>query len=77
VYAVNPFIDLDPLVPVGITAATMRFLDVFLLHCLLTDGPPDAPRGLAAIARNKLCAAHDPAAWARAYSAAPNAPRWC
>ncbi|MBP8831573.1 MAG: glutamate--cysteine ligase, partial [Acidovorax sp.] len=27
--------DLDPFVPVGITAPTMRLLDVFLLHCLL------------------------------------------
>ena len=31
--------DLDPFVPVGITAPTMRFLDVFLLHCLLTRQP--------------------------------------
>ena len=25
-------------------ASTMRFLDVFLLHCLLADSPPDTPR---------------------------------
>jgi glutamate--cysteine ligase len=31
--------DLDPFVPVGITASTMRFLDVFLLHCLLQRQP--------------------------------------
>ncbi len=37
--------DLDPFVPVGIAAPTMRFLDVFLLHCLLADSPPDTPRG--------------------------------
>jgi glutamate--cysteine ligase len=49
--------DLDPFAPVGITAATMRFLDVFLLHCLLSDSPPDTPQELGAIARNKLCAA--------------------
>ncbi len=30
---------------VGITAQTMRFLDIFLLHCLLSDSPPDTPRG--------------------------------
>ncbi|MGH8821048.1 MAG: glutamate--cysteine ligase, partial [Rhodoferax sp.] len=36
--------DLDPFIPVGITAQTMRFLDVFLLHCLLSDSPPDTPR---------------------------------
>jgi glutamate--cysteine ligase len=45
--------DLDPFVPVGITAATMRFLDVFLLHCLLTDSPPDTPAEIAALGRNQ------------------------
>ena len=45
--------DLDPFVPVGITAETMRFLDVFLLHCLLTDSPPDTPDEIAALARNQ------------------------
>ena len=35
--------DLDPFEPVGINAQTMRFLDVFLLHCLLSDSPPDTP----------------------------------
>jgi len=49
--------DLDPVAPVGITAATMRFLDVFLLHCLLGDSPPDTPQELAAIGRNQLRAA--------------------
>ena len=45
--------DLDPFVPVGITAATMRFLDVFLLHCLLTDSPADTPDEIAALAHNQ------------------------
>ena len=45
--------DLDPFEAVGISAATMRLLDVFLLHCLLTDSPPDSPREIAAIARNQ------------------------
>ena len=45
--------DLDPFVPVGIAAPTMRFLDVFLLHCLLADSPPDTPREIAALARNQ------------------------
>jgi glutamate--cysteine ligase len=45
--------DLDPFVPVGITAATMRFLDVFLLHCLLAESPPDTPDEIAAIRRNQ------------------------
>ncbi|MFM9879637.1 MAG: glutamate--cysteine ligase, partial [Burkholderiaceae bacterium] len=28
--------DLNPFIPIGIDAATLRFLDVFLLHCLST-----------------------------------------
>ena len=38
--------DLDPFEPLGISAATARFLDVFLLHCLLTDSPPDSPEAV-------------------------------
>ncbi len=45
--------DLDPFVPVGITAQTMRFLDVFLLHCLLADSPPDTPQEIAEIKHNQ------------------------
>jgi glutamate--cysteine ligase len=45
--------DLDPFVPVGITAQTMRFLDIFLLHCLLCDSPKDTREELGAIARNQ------------------------
>jgi len=45
--------DLDPFSAIGITAQTTRFLDVFLLHCLLTDSPPDRPEEIAAVARNK------------------------
>ena len=45
--------DLDPFVPVGIETATMRFLDVFLLHCLLADSPPDTPEEIAALGRNQ------------------------
>jgi glutamate--cysteine ligase len=46
--------DLDPFSPAGIAAGTMRFLDVFLLHCLLTDSPPDTLQELEANGRNKL-----------------------
>lgn len=46
--------DLDPFAAVGIAEATMRFLDIFLLHCLLTDSPPDTPRDIEALGRNKL-----------------------
>ncbi|MEY3253568.1 MAG: Glutamate--cysteine ligase [Pseudomonadota bacterium] len=45
--------DLDPFEPVGINAGTMRFLDVFLLHCLLADSPPDTPEEIAALGRNQ------------------------
>jgi len=45
--------DDDPFAPVGIAAATMRFLDIFLLHCLLADSPPDTPGEIAAMSRNQ------------------------
>ncbi|MBK8063140.1 MAG: glutamate--cysteine ligase [Betaproteobacteria bacterium] len=49
--------DLDPFCPVGIEAPTMRFLDIFLLHCLLSDSPPDSPEEIAALGRNQHRAA--------------------
>ena len=45
--------ELDPFEPVGINAQTMRFLDVFLLHCLLHESPLDTPEEIAAVARNQ------------------------
>jgi glutamate--cysteine ligase len=36
--------DLDPFAPIGITPATCRMLDVFLLHCLVSDSPDDSPQ---------------------------------
>jgi glutamate--cysteine ligase len=45
--------DLDPFVPVGIKAQTIRFLDIFLLHCLLADSPEDTPQEIAALGRNQ------------------------
>ena len=53
--------DLDPFVPVGIKAQTIRFLDVFLLHCLLAGSPPDSPAEIAALGRNQ----HKTAAFGR------------
>ena len=53
--------DLDPFVPIGIKAQTIRFLDVFLLHCLLQDSPPDSPQEIAALGRNQ----HKTAAYGR------------
>jgi glutamate--cysteine ligase len=45
--------DLDPFVPAGIAPATMRMIDVFLLHCLLDDSPLDSPYEIAELARNQ------------------------
>ena len=45
--------DLDPFETVGIHTDTARFLDLFLLHCLLTDSPPDTPQEIAALKRNQ------------------------
>jgi glutamate--cysteine ligase len=46
-------LDLDPFEPVGIGAATMRFIDIFLLHCLLSESAPDTPEEIAALGRNQ------------------------
>jgi glutamate--cysteine ligase len=54
-------LDLNPFVPVGITAQTIRFLDVFLLHCMLSDSPHDTPQEIAALGRNQ----HKTAAFGR------------
>lgn len=45
--------DLDPFEPVGINTSTMRMLDVFLLHCLLTDSPPDTPDEIKQLKNNQ------------------------
>jgi glutamate--cysteine ligase len=45
--------DLNPFVPIGIDAATARFIDIFLLHCLLADSPPDTREEIAALGRNQ------------------------
>lgn len=49
--------DLDPFEPVGINAQTMRFIDLFLLHCLLAPSAPDTPEEIAALGRNQHRAA--------------------
>jgi len=45
--------DLDPFVPAGIAPATMRMIDIFLLHCLLDESPLDSPAEIAALGRNQ------------------------
>ncbi|MGZ8203032.1 MAG: glutamate--cysteine ligase, partial [Burkholderiales bacterium] len=45
--------DVDPFCAIGISSATVRFLDMFLLHCLLSDSAPDTREEIATIARNQ------------------------
>ena len=45
--------DLNPFSPIGITGDTARFLDVFLLHCLLKESPDDNSEEAVANARNQ------------------------
>jgi glutamate--cysteine ligase len=49
--------DLNPFEPMGISAQTLRFLDVFLLHCLQSESPDDTPQEIAGIGRNQHRAA--------------------
>ena len=37
-------LDLDPFSPIGISDQTIRFLDVFLLNCLLSESRADSPQ---------------------------------
>ena len=45
--------DLDPFKPLGIDAGTMRVIDLFLLHCLLSESPPDSNEEIARMYRNQ------------------------
>ena len=45
--------DLDPFEPLGIGPSTLRFLDVFLLHCLLSHSPADTPDEIHELKRNQ------------------------
>jgi glutamate--cysteine ligase len=45
--------DLDPFEPLGIGADTARVIDLFLLHCLASDSPPDSPDEIAALSENQ------------------------
>ncbi|MEE4298719.1 MAG: glutamate--cysteine ligase [Pseudomonadales bacterium] len=45
--------DVNPYLPLGIDAETIHFVDVFLLHCLLTDSPDDSPEEIEAQQRNR------------------------
>jgi glutamate--cysteine ligase len=43
----------DPFRPIGIDADAIRMLDVFLLHCLLSDSPRDSPVEIRAATANQ------------------------
>ena len=45
--------DLDPFAPIGITPVACRFLDVFLLHCLLSESPLDTPDEILEVRHNQ------------------------
>ncbi|MBS24432.1 MAG: glutamate--cysteine ligase [Gammaproteobacteria bacterium] len=45
-------LDLDPYAPLGITAEQVRFLDTFLLHCLLAESPDCDEREFFEVASN-------------------------
>ncbi|MEX1168128.1 MAG: glutamate--cysteine ligase [Hydrogenophaga sp.] len=46
-------LDLNPFETIGIAPATLRFIDVFLMHCLLSDSPPDTPDEIHEITQNQ------------------------
>ena len=45
--------DLNPFMDVGIDANTMRFLDLFLLHCLCSDSPQDSLTEIEEVGHNQ------------------------
>jgi glutamate--cysteine ligase len=47
-------LDLNPFLPVGIDELQIRFLDVFLLYCLIADSPPDSQQESDLMGRNQL-----------------------
>jgi glutamate--cysteine ligase len=47
-------LDLNPFLPVGIDELQIRFLDVFLLYCLVADSPPDSQPESELMGRNQL-----------------------
>ena len=49
--------DLDPFCPIGITPQTCRFLDLFLVHCLVATSPPDTPQEIGEIGHNQQAVA--------------------
>ena len=46
-------VDLNPFEPLGINAEQIRFMDTFLLLCLLSDSPADSVESRAILGRNQ------------------------
>lgn len=46
-------VDLNPFEPLGINAEQIRFMDTFLLLCLLAESPPDSAESRARLGRNQ------------------------
>ena len=46
-------VDLNPFEPLGINAEQIRFMDTFLLLCLLADSPADSAESRASLGRNQ------------------------
>jgi glutamate--cysteine ligase len=47
-------LDLNPFLPAGIDSVEARFLNLFLLYCLLLESPPDSEEESAMMGRNQL-----------------------
>jgi len=47
-------LDLNPFSPVGLDETQMRFLDTFLIVCLLATSEPDSPEEFSQLAQNQL-----------------------
>ncbi len=47
-------LDLNPFIPTGIDAAQMRFIDLFLLYCLLAPSPEDSVEEAARLHANQV-----------------------
>lgn len=51
--------DLDPFEALGITPLAMRFIDIFLLHCLLSPSADDSRADIAELGLNQRLTAHE------------------
>lgn len=47
-------LDLNPFLPAGIDSVEARFINLFLLHCLLSDSPPDSEQESVIMGANQL-----------------------